>query len=241
MISVTLRYGIGMMPVLYLSPRNPVEKGRIKTRHNTSGIRSGTGDTITVTFVALKGANPVATLKELANRCNVSKMTVIRTIDSLGLRGEHVVKKGERGMLDIDDYAASLIADTLMKRAEPQPAKAEEPSFSPTLSEPAPRESETAEVYRSWIEDSRRAYEERIEGLKEQLIAKDAQIAQLTSLLEAQNASIERERDEAREASAALRDALVRANSATETLGRIKSATLRQRLFGFKGLLPPGE
>ena len=178
----------------------------------------------------------MATLKELATRCNVSKMTVIRTIDSLGLRGEHVVKKGERGMLDIDDYAASLIADTLMKRAEPQPAKAEE--AQPAA---APRESETAEVYRSWIEDSRRAYEERIEGLKEQLVVKDAQIAQLTSLLEAQNASIEKERDEAREASAALRDALVRANSATETLGRIKSATLRQRLFGFRGLLPSGE
>lgn len=182
----------------------------------------------------------MATLKELATRCNVSKMTVIRTIDSLGLRGEHVVKKGERGMLDIDDYAASLIADTLMKRAEPQPAKAEEAQPA-AAADAAPRESETAEVYRSWIEDSRRAYEERIEGLKEQLVAKDAQIAQLTSLLEAQNASIERERDEAREASAALRDALVRANSATETLGRIKSATLRQRLFGFRGLLPSGE
>ncbi len=182
----------------------------------------------------------MATLKELATRCNVSKMTVIRTIDSLGLRGEHVVKKGERGMLDIDDYAASLIADTLMKRAEPQPSKAEDAQPAPAA-DVAPRESETAEVYRSWIEDSRRAYEARIEGLKEQLVAKDAQIAQLTSLLEAQNASIEKERDEAREASAALRDALVRANSATETLGRIKSATLRQRLFGFRGLLPSGE
>ena len=73
----------------------------------------------------------MATLKELATRCNVSKMTVIRTIDSLGLRGEHVVKKGERGMLDIDDYAASLIADTLMKRAEPNRPRQRMPSRHP--------------------------------------------------------------------------------------------------------------
>lgn len=181
----------------------------------------------------------MATLKEMADRCNVSKMTVIRTIDSLGLRGEHVVKRGERGMLDIDDYAASLIADTLMKKAEPQPSKEPEKPAADAVSAFQP--DVTADIYRSWIEDSRRTYEAQIEDLKAQLVAKDAQIAQLTSLLESQYAAVERERDEVREASSALRDALVRADSATKTLGRIESAGLMQRVFGFKGMLPSGE
>lgn len=96
----------------------------------------------------------MATLKELAERCNVSKMTVIRTIDSLGLRGEHVVKKGERGMLDIDDYAASLIADTLLKRAEPQPTPAEVEVKAQEEQAHAQLEA-TAAIYRSWIEESK--------------------------------------------------------------------------------------
>ena len=183
----------------------------------------------------------MTTLKELAERCNVSKMTVIRTIDSLGLRGEHVVKKGERGMLDIDDYAASLIADTLLKRAEPQPTPAEVEVKAQEEQAHAQLEA-TAAIYRSWIEESKKSYEAQIVALKEQLDVKDAQIAQLTALLESQQATLDKERETSREASEALRDALVRANNAAALVGRLKSASLMQRIFGFKGLLPaPSE
>lgn len=176
----------------------------------------------------------MATLKELAERCNVSKMTVIRTIDSLGLRGEHVVKKGERGMLDIDDYAASLIADTLLKRAEPQPTPAEVEVKAQEEQAHAQLEA-TAAIYRSWIEESKKSYEAQIVALKEQLDVKDAQIAQLTALLESQQATLDKERETSREASEALRDALVRANNAAALVGRLKSARLCSAYLASRG------
>ena len=91
-------------------------------------------------------------------------------------------------------------------------------------------------------EESKKSYEAQIVALKEQLDVKDAQIAQLTALLESQQATLDKERETSREASEALRDALVRANNAAALVGRLKSASLMQRIFGFKGLLPaPSE
>ena len=144
------------------------------------------------------------TIAEVAKGCGVAKQTVTKYLIEMGLWDAHVTKEGRA--YQVDDHAAALVADAI-SRAVPRRARG--------------KASEAA------LGAAREAYEARLSDLREtvaqqreQLRAKDEQIASLTSLLEASRAS------EAR---------------ATERMAQMASAGILERLRGFRGLLGSGD
>lgn len=109
------------------------------------------------------------TAKQIARELGVSKQTVLKKLDDLGLRRAHAEVVDGRGTLDIDHFAAAAIADALTK-AERTPERPEKGRGS----------DRAGDVWREYAE-----------ALKSRLSAADAEAAGLRQELAAKNLQIE--------------------------------------------------
>lgn len=109
------------------------------------------------------------TAKQIARELGVSKQTVLKKLDDLGLRRAHAEVVDGRGTLAIDHFAAAAIADALTK-AERTPERPEKGRGS----------DRAGEVWREYAE-----------ALKSRLSAADAEAAGLRQELAAKNLQIE--------------------------------------------------
>lgn len=114
------------------------------------------------------------TAKQIAKELGVSKQTVLKKLDDLGLRRAHAEVVDGRGTLAIDHFAAAAIADALTK-AERTPERPEKASGS----------DRAGNVWREYAE-----------ALKSRLSAADAEAAGLRMELEKKNLQIERMQDQ---------------------------------------------
>lgn len=164
-----------------------------------------------------------ATVRQIAEVCGVSKSTVVRCIDELGLRAEHTQTVGRRGTLVLDAYASGAVADRIARNrtAIPQTAPdAQSKDLSPVI-----------EAYKTQIDtltrelnDAKERERQVREDANRQIATKDAQIADLLTRLETSQEDARAERQAREDADATLR--------------RVAGASLWQRLRGFKGFLP---
>lgn len=153
----------------------------------------------------------MATIREIAERCGVSKPTVRNNLMRLGLWEEHVREEG--GTLAVDEAATAAVCDAILQRKTPRESgKAPEAPAS----EP---ETELAAV--------REVYEARIADLQEQIRDLRLQLDGVRGeLREAHMAAIDHARalPEAREAA--------REAGAKEERDRIRSMGMWARLTG---------
>ena len=136
----------------------------------------------------------MASVKELADKLGVSKPTIVKQLDALGLRDEHSAPTGPRGAIEIDSFAASAIADAILK------SRADDASGD--LAENATdRDSRTFEtdgavsVYREYVDSLKSALGDsnsRYDRLAAELDQKNAQIERLQRQLESANKTIEK-------------------------------------------------
>ena len=136
----------------------------------------------------------MASVKEWADKLGVSKPTIVKQLDALGLRDEHSAPTGPRGAIEIDSFAASAIADAILK--------SHADDASDDLAENATdRDSRTFEtdgavsVYREYVDSLKSALSDsnsRYDRLAAELDQKNAQIERLQRQLEAANKTIEK-------------------------------------------------
>lgn len=121
-----------------------------------------------------RAVSHMPTAKQIARELGVSKQTVLKKLDDLGLRRAHAEVVDGRGTLAIDHFAAAAIADALTK-AERTPERPEKSRGS----------DRAGEVWREYAE-----------ALKSRLSAADAEAAGLRMELEKKNLQIERMQDQ---------------------------------------------
>lgn len=136
----------------------------------------------------------MATVKDLADKLGVSKPTIVKQLDALGLREDHAAPTGPRGALEIDSFAASAIADAILKsRADDA---SDDLAENATDRDSRPFETDGAvSVYREYVESLKSALNDsnsRYDRLAVELDQKNAQIERLHRQLEAANRTIER-------------------------------------------------
>lgn len=169
------------------------------------------------------------TVKQLAEACGVSKSTVVRYIDDLDLREGHTAQEGKRRTLVIDGYAASLIADKLMKDKGKVPSKedlGDDTDGAVAFGAVVEAYKDQVETLRAELRDAKQRETDTRNKMDAQLAAKDRQIEELLSRVEAAQRETKAEREARSDA-----DTLIR---------QMAGASVWQRLRGFKGLLPGG-
>ena len=136
----------------------------------------------------------MATVKDLADKLGVSKPTIVKQLDALGLREEHSAPTGPRGALEIDSFAASAIADAVLK-ARPDDG-GEDLTVNATDRDSRASESDGAvSVYRDYVDALKTALGDsnsRYDRLAAELDQKNAQIERLQRQLETANKTIEK-------------------------------------------------
>ena len=136
----------------------------------------------------------MATVKDLADKLGVSKPTIVKQLDALGLREDHAAPTGPRGALEIDSFAASAIADAILKtRTDDEP---DDRAENDTDRDSRAFEDEGAiAVYREYVSSLKSALSDsnsRYDRLAAELDQKNAQIERLQRQLEAANKTIEK-------------------------------------------------
>ena len=136
----------------------------------------------------------MATVKDLADKLGVSKPTIVKQLDVLGLREDHAAPTGPRGALEIDSFAASAIADAILKtRTDDEP---DDRAENDTDRESRAFEDEGAiSVYREYVSSLKSALSDsnsRYDRLAAELDQKNAQIERLQRQLESANKTIEK-------------------------------------------------
>ncbi|MBS5147634.1 MAG: hypothetical protein KHY67_08115 [Collinsella intestinalis] len=136
----------------------------------------------------------MATVKDLADKLGVSKPTIVKQLDALGLREDHAAPTGPRGALEIDSFAASAIADAILKtRTDDEP---DDRAENATDRESRAFEDEGAiSVYRDYVSSLKSALSDsnsRYDRLAAELDQKNAQIERLQRQLETANKTIEK-------------------------------------------------
>lgn len=114
------------------------------------------------------------TIKEIAEKCGVTKPTVTTKLKELGLWESHVSKSGSA--FQVSDEAASAVAAALAKKQD----------VDVSQSTPKPTSDAAMEVYRDYIDAIKRENEklwEQIREKEEQLRKKDELIAELSRKL----------------------------------------------------------
>lgn len=172
------------------------------------------------------------TIREIAEQCGVSKSTAVRAANRLGIKGQRT--DGGRKAAVFNEAETSAIAHEIQKSRPYRTSKVSERTES-TPSEPNRTESDRAKRSTSddiYIERLEQAYRDRISDLKAQiellttqLESREEKIASLETQLEMQAKQTADGREEAAELRA--------------TVDRMRHASLTERLFGFKRLLPP--
>lgn len=136
----------------------------------------------------------MATVKDLADKLGVSKPTIVKQLDVLGLREDHAAPTGPRGALEIDSFAASAIADAILKtRTDDEP---DDRAENDTDRDSRAFEDEGAiSVYREYVSSLKSALSDsnsRYDRLAAELDQKNAQIERLQRQLESANKTIEK-------------------------------------------------
>lgn len=131
------------------------------------------------------------TIKELADALGVSKPTISKAIDALGIQGE-LRKVGNRFVLS--ESQASVVKSQILQDCETETT---EKTQEETPNEPPKPQSETEKSLISLLQS-------QITLLQEQLTAKDAQIANLGKSLSDTTAALTAAQDALRDTTAAL-------------------------------------
>lgn len=122
------------------------------------------------------------TAKQIAKELGVSKQTVLKKLDDLGLRHAHAEVVDGRGTLAIDQYAAAAIADALTK-AERTPER-------PEKSRGSDRAGEVWREYAEALKSRLSAADAEAAGLRQELAAKNLQIEEMQAQMARQQETI---------------------------------------------------
>ena len=122
------------------------------------------------------------TAKQIARELGVSKQTVLKKLDDLGLRRAHAEVVDGRGTLAIDHFAAAAIADAL--------TKAEKPSERPENDRGSDRAGEVWREYAEALKSRLNAADAEAAGLRQELAAKNLQIEEMQSQMARQQETI---------------------------------------------------
>lgn len=122
------------------------------------------------------------TAKQIARELGVSKQTVLKKLDDLGLRRAHAEVVDGRGTLAIDHFAAAAIADALTK-AERTPERPEKDRGSD-------RAGEVWREYAEALKSRLSAADAEAAGLRQELAAKNLQIEEMQSQMARQQETI---------------------------------------------------
>lgn len=122
------------------------------------------------------------TAKQIARELGVSKQTVLKKLDDLGLRRAHAEVVDGRGTLAIDHFAAAAIADALTK-AERTPER-------PEKSRGSDRAGEVWREYAEALKSRLSAADAEAAGLRQELAAKNLQIEEMQAQMARQQETI---------------------------------------------------
>lgn len=122
------------------------------------------------------------TAKQIAKELGVSKQTILKKMDDLGLRRAHAEVVDGRGTLAIDQYAAAAIADALTK-AERTPER-------PEKSRGSDRAGEVWREYAEALKSRLSAADAEAAGLRQELAAKNLQIEEMQAQMARQQETI---------------------------------------------------
>lgn len=122
------------------------------------------------------------TAKQIAKELGVSKQTVLKKLDDLGLRRAHAEVVDGRGTLAIDHFAAAAIADALTK-AERTPER-------PEKSRGSDRAGEVWREYAEALKSRLSAADAEAAGLRQELAAKNLQIEEMQAQMARQQQTI---------------------------------------------------
>lgn len=122
------------------------------------------------------------TAKQIAKELGVSKQTVLKKLDDLGLRRAHAEVVDGRGTLAIDHFAAAAIADAL--------TKAERPSERPEKGSGSDRAGEVWREYAEALKSRLSAADAEAAGLRQELAAKNLQIEEMQAQMARQQETI---------------------------------------------------
>ena len=146
----------------------------------------------------------MATIKEIAERCGVSKPTVRNNLTKMGLWEAHVQEVD--GILVVDEAATAAVCDAILKRKRPQEAEPEEETIVQV--EQGPDYATMREVYAAHIadlQDQVRDLRLQLEGARDELReAHRAEVDHARALPEAREEAKERGAREERERIRAL-------------------------------------
>ena len=146
----------------------------------------------------------MATIKEIAERCGVSKPTVRNNLTKMGLWEAHVQEVD--GILVVDEAATAAVCDAILKRKRPQEAEVEEEAIVQV--EQGPDYATMREVYAAHIadlQDQVRDLRLQLEGARDELRdAHRAEVDHARALPEAREEAKERGAREERERIRAL-------------------------------------
>lgn len=180
------------------------------------------------------------TIKDVADRCGVSKSTAARKAKSLGINGQR--SEDGRGTISLSQEEASALAHALTgglrDAARDRSNRVSDEEHEPIQTESAPVHDRVS----TRTDDAVviRLYEGRIEDLKSQIVLMERQaqtreekISRLEEELESKRTQLDMQRD----IMADMREESERLKGTVELMRR---APLMQRVFGFKNLLPAG-
>lgn len=122
------------------------------------------------------------TAKQIAEELGVSKQTVLKKLDDLGLRRAHAEVVDGRGTLAIDHFAAAAIADALTK-AERTPERPEKGRGSD-------RAGDVWREYADALKSRLSAADAEAAGLRQELAAKNLQIEEMQAQMARQQETI---------------------------------------------------
>ena len=146
----------------------------------------------------------MATIKEIAERCGVSKPTVRNNLTKMGLWEAHVQEVD--GILVVDESATAAVCDAILKRKRPQETEVEEEAIVQV--EQGPDYATMREVYAAHIadlQDQVRDLRLQLEGARDELRdAPRAEVDHARALPEAREEAKERGAREERERIRAL-------------------------------------
>ena len=141
----------------------------------------------------------MATIKEIAERCGVSKPTVRNNLTKMGLWDAHV--QVVDGIMVVDESATAAVCDAILKRKRPQEAEVEEEAIVQV--EQGPDYATMREVYSAHIadlQDQVRDLRLQLEGARDELRdAHRAEVDHARALPEAREEAKERGAREERE------------------------------------------
>lgn len=165
----------------------------------------------------------MATLKQIAEGCGVSKPFIRKLVRELDPEESHVQTVGNR--IELDAWLSSQVSAEALRRKPPSPAE----DGAKAIIEADAEARDMAELHHRELHHREvlQLKDEQIGILKEE---RDRLRSQVDALMQ-QNANLQKLLSEAQKS----------ADAAQATVAKMAGASVWQRLTGFKGLLGPGQ